>query len=287
MRELNERIEQIKKGLETIEQILPFLPRDLREKCEHLAAQLRDGLREIEILLENDRIAEAREAARRLFDLFRQKNPPREIIEQAVEISGPLISSLVPPLAFVESVARLAVRLGGRAYDLWKARVLRVPFAPAVTPLVVQDANSGFTILMRSPTFRDVFRDELAENDRRFYRKLVRRYVEKGDLEWLRTAYADRFDSDEHFQIGADEFEAAAAEIVMRHIDSELRDLVESTSTDSMVDYDTLASVIDRLRDDANGAAALDALVTLFEGLHRGGGRVLSLLDKVTEEIES
>lgn len=285
MPELIERIDQITKGIETIEQILPFLPPDVREKYRELADRLRAGRREVEELMGSGRVAEAVAAANDVWDLFREKNPPREIIERALDTFGPILTTIVPPLAVVENVARLAVGLGGRAYDLWKARVLRVPFAPAAARLAVQDANTGFTILMKSPVFRKIFEAELTGNDRRFFRKTVHRYVEKGDVDWIWPAYRDRFESAEQFQEAAAEFEAAAANVVMTQLDAELRDVVESTSADSTVDYDTLVAAIDHLRQSEDATAALHALFTVFEGLQRSGGQASSVLNKVKEEV--
>src|SRR6266571_3204416 len=68
-------------------------------------------------------------------------------------------------------------------YEHWRARVLGLPFSPAVMPPAVVDASTGFTLLIQSEILKEAFAPELQNNDRPFMATLVKDFLEQGDLE--------------------------------------------------------------------------------------------------------
>lgn len=282
---LDALVADIRKGLATIEQVLPYLPPDLRERYGRVADQLRSGLENVAHLHEQGRTDGAVALAEETWRIFRQENPLRAIVEDSLETFEPLVTSILPPLELVENLARVTVHLGGLVYDLWKARALRMPFSPAVVPLVLDDDTTGLALIAESPTFSQAFRDEIAARGPSFTRTVAERYLLDGDIDWLWEDFSDQFNSEDEFRSGAEEFHAASEDVIMARIDMRLREMVESSGVETSAGYDTLVAAIDRLRDDEDGAARLDALLTVFEALHRGGGRLPSVLEKVKNEL--
>ncbi len=64
----------------------------------------------------------------------------------------------------ISALAGVSTKLAGVAYQKWKASILHLPFSPAVIPLDVVDANTGFVLFLNSPIFKKAFVRELEGN---------------------------------------------------------------------------------------------------------------------------
>lgn len=273
------RIADIRKGAATIELVLPFLPPAMRDQYRELADGLIVAIGEIDLLRQDERTDEAAEAADDAWRLFRDENPARAVVARVLDVVDPLVSPILPAQTLVEQMAAMTVALGGVAYDLWKARILRIPFSPAVQLLVLRDREFSDAVLEQAPKLRAAFADEIDQEGPPFARGLVERYMTEGSL-------LDDAD-DERVKAAETEFRRALEQTLALRIDSEIGDMPELAGLHMSVGYGDLVGAIDEARRDKRGREAIDALVVLFEALHRGGGKLRSVLDKVMKELEA
>lgn len=271
-------LKKVQKGIALSKAAAAILPAKARGKYEETIARLEQGVTVVEGLSKVGAVAEAVTKAEEVFGLFRTANPVRDLVEKASRSFGRVLGSAVPSLAVIRGIVGVSAKLVGVAYQKWKARILRLPFSPAVIPLEVVDANTGFVLFLRSPTFKNAFARELEANDRPFMEAAVREFLRQEDMEALWTRHKDRFESREQFEEGVEEFRRAAA-------DAELKRAVDPALLAEVGGYEPLMAALDRISADPEAGADLDALVTVAEGLGRYNEPVKAVFDKVLEEV--
>jgi hypothetical protein len=268
---------KVRKGLRLSRLAVEILPEKLRRKYDGVLDGLQTGLAEAERLAGREEIVEAAREAGKVFESFKKDNPVRDTVQGAVSSFTRVLGGTVPGIAVAGAVIGVGSRLAGLAYQKWKARILQAPFSPAIAPLKVVDANTGFTLLLKSPIFKEAFASELQQNDRPFMERAAKRFLQE-DGQQLWTEHKDRFDSREEFELGLEQFRRAAADL-------ELAQDIEPDLLAEVGGYDKLAAAVDRIREDPEAASDLDALVVMAEELERKGEPVPAIFDKIREEL--
>jgi hypothetical protein len=271
-------LKKVQKGIALSKAAAAILPANARGKYDETLTRLEQGVGIVEGLSKGGNVAEAVKKAGELFELFKTANPVRDLVEKATRSFGRVLGSAVPSVGVIRGIVGVSTRLVGVAYQKWKARILRLPFSPAVIPLEVVDANTGFVLFLRSPIFKDAFAKELEGNDRPFVETAVREFLREENLETLWARHKDRFESREQFESGVEEFRRAAA-------DAELKRAVDPALLAEVGGYEPLMAALDRVSADPEAGADLDALVTVAEGLGRKDEPVKAIFDKVLEEV--
>ena len=265
------------KGLRMSKLATEFLPKDMRQKYSNTIGTIETGINTVEKLTQAGNTVEALKQIADTFDVFKKENPVLDIVKQAGGSFGRVLGDAVPAAALITALVTVGTRLVGVAYEKWRARVLHAPFAPAVIPLQVVDANTGFTLLKKSPIFEAAFSKELDANDRRFMTEAVREFIREDQPEKLYEKYKDRFDSQEAFEAGLQEFRRAAADL-------ELVQVIDPQSLKGVENYDKLMSYLDKLSADPQAEKDLHTLFSVAEKLQENGEPVLSIFEKVTQE---
>ncbi len=270
-------IRKVKKGIALTKKAAQLLPQNLKEKYNDLVGRLDEGVKTVEGLVGSGNLKEALSKADDLFKLFRKGNPVKEVYANALASFGKVLGGTVPAASAITAIVTIGTKLAGTAYQKWKLRVLNAPFSPAVVPLRVVDASTGFTLLRASPVFKDAFSKELEEKDWPFMES-VTGLLQQEDVEPFWSKYKDRFQSREEFDRGLQELRRAAADL-------ELQGDIDPADLAGAGGYRPLMDSIDKIHNDPDARSALDALVTVTEGLHRDGEPVLSILEKVSKEV--
>lgn len=270
-------IRKVKKGIALTKKAARLLPQNLKEKYNDLVGRLDEGVKTVEGLVGSGNLKEALSKADDLFKLFRKGNPVKEVYANALASFGKVLGGTVPAASAITAIVTIGTKLAGTAYQKWKLRVLNAPFSPAVVPLRVVDASTGFTLLRASPAFKDAFSKDLEEKDWPFMDS-VTGLLQQEDVEPFWNKYKDRFESREQFEQGLNEFRRAAADL-------ELQGDIDPADLAGAGGYRPLMDSIDKIQNDPDARSALDALVTVTEGLHRDGEPVLSILEKVSKEV--
>ena len=278
--QVGEMVERIGKGIAMTKTVTAVLPKNLREKYEGLIDKMEQGAETVKDLAGAGSLSVALERANAIFDLFKSENPVKERVEKAMGSFGRVLGTAVPSLGLITGIVKVGANLTGMAYQKWKARILHLPFSPAVLPPALIDANTGFVLLLKSPILKEAFRPELEANDRPFMEEAATAFLQEESMDQLWTTYKDRFESRAAFEEGVEAFRRAAA-------DMELEQVIEAEQLAEVGGYESLVSTVDRLHADDEARADLDALVTVFEGLQRNGEPVLSILEKVKKEVTS
>jgi hypothetical protein len=268
---------KVRKGLRLSRLAVEILPEKLRRKYDGILDGLQTGLAEAERLAGREEIVEAAREAGQAFESFKKDNPVRDTVQKAVSSFTRVLGGTVPGIAVAGAVIGVGSRLAGLAYQKWKARILQAPFSPAIAPLEVVDASTGFTLLLKSPIFKEAFASELQQNDRPFMERAAKRFLQQNGQQ-LWSEHKDRFDSREEFELGLEQFRRAAADL-------ELARDIEPDLLAEVGGYDKLAAALDRIREDPEAASDLDALVVMAEELERKGEPVPAIFDKIREEL--
>lgn len=277
----NEMLKKIRKGIRMSKSVAVLLPEHLREKYEGVVDKLEKGAKKVEDLAEVGKAVDAVKEAKEVFDVFRKDNPVRATVEKAMQSFGRVLGDVVPPLAVITAVVTIGAKLTGIAYQKWKARILHLPFSPAVIPLAVVDANTAFTLFLGSPLCKAAFRDRLAGQDRPFMLQAMEDFLKSDDYDALWKAYGQPegpFESRADLEAAIEEFRRAAATL-------ELRVVIAPEAAVAAGGLDPLLTAVDRLHADPEATADLDAVVTVFEGLQQSDEPAETILEKVTAEI--
>ncbi|MBI1925580.1 hypothetical protein HYR99_15170 [Candidatus Poribacteria bacterium] len=278
-------LKKVQKGIALTKTATAILPENMRNKYGDVIDKLEQGANIVEALSQSGNVTEAVTKATEVFELFKTSNPVRDIVVKASQSFGQVLGGAVPPLAIIGTVIGVSTKLAGVAYQKWKARILHLPFSPAVIPLEVVDANTGFVLFLKSAIFKTAFTQELEENDRDFMKSAVENFLKQENTESLWTQYGKRFESREQFEEGLEEFRRAAADLELKKSIDAVPGLPAEVG--AVGGYDPLLSSLDRIHTDANATADLDALVTVVEGLQRNGEPVQSIFNKIREEVSS
>lgn len=276
---------KVQKGIDLTRIIVELLPKEVGQRYVELADRLTKGLAAIDVLIaQPGGAAQAVAKASELFAEFRTRNPMFEIANRAVGSFAPILATALPgvaPFAFITTLIAAGIRLGGARYQAWKARILHLPFSPAVVPLQLVDANTGFSLIQQSPIFRKSFEAELLNNDRPFLKSLIDEFLGQPDADALWERHKRRFESRQQFDEGLSELRRAAA-------DSELEQDIALVAPEFLKDvggYRAAVAAVDKIHEDPQALADLDALMLAAEGLHRNNEPVLNILEKVKVEI--
>lgn len=271
-------ISKVKKGISMSKVAIEFLPAEQKKKYGELIAKMEAGVSVAETLSGAGNDKEAASKAGEVLDMFKASNPAQDTFSKAVQSIGQVLGTAVPAVAIASVVVVLCTKLAGAIYQKWKARVLHAPFSPAIIPLKVVDANTGFTLMLNSPIFKKAFSKELEGNDRPFMESATT-LLNQIDVEDFWKKYKDRFDSREQFEAGLEEFRRAAADL-------ELASEIPADLLAQAGGYKSFMTAIDKVNADPQAKASLDELVVVNESLHKSGEPTLSILDKVKEGVK-
>jgi hypothetical protein len=269
---------KIKKGIDMSRAVIDILPEDQKKKYGDIISKLEQGAATVESLTTGGSIKDAVAKGQELFDLFKNQNPVKDIFTKSLGAFAALLGGTGPALAVIATVVGVGVKLVGSAYTKWKVRVLNVPLTPAVLPLKVVDANTGFTLLLQSPAFKAAFAKELNENDRPFMGR-VTALLGQDDVEAFWNDYTARFSTREQFDTGLQEFRRAA-------LDMELT----GDTTDSPTLFTPAGGLtpfmqsVDRINTNEEAQACLHQLITIVEELQKKGEPVPTIFEKVQKE---
>jgi hypothetical protein len=273
-------ISKVQKGIALTKMVAAVLPPEQRQKYEGVAAKMEQGLAVAQTLAGSGSVAEAATKAGEVFDLFKEGNPVKEQVVKASQSFAAALGSSVPQIALIMAIVGVSATLIGVAYQKWKARILRLPFSPAVIPLSVVDAQTGFILFLQCPIFKSVFAAELEGHDRPFMEAAVKDFLREDSMEALWQTYKSRFESREQFEAGVEEFRRAAADL-------ELKNAVDPTLLAGAGGYDTVMASIDKIQANEQARADLDALLVTVEGINEKGGSPKDVFDKVFNEVQS
>jgi hypothetical protein len=278
--EIGGLLKKVGKGIAMTKAVSAVLPDNLKKKCDDLIGKLEGGVKSVEGLVTDGKLSDAAATVKELYGAFKEGNPAKSVVTKALQSFARVLGTSSPPLALVGSVVGIGAKLTGVLYQKWKARILHLPFSPAVVPLTVVDANTGFSLLNSSPIFKAAFKNELENNDRPFMKSALTDFLRQEDTETVWAKYKDRFESLGQFEEGLEEFRRAAADI-------ELSSAIGADMTAPVSGYKNLVSSIDKLHGDTESKADLDALVGVFEALGTSGEPVVQIFEKVKEEVSS
>jgi hypothetical protein len=270
---------KIQKGIKMSKTVMDILPEDVRKKYGGWVEKLEKGLATAESLSKLGKAKEAVEKAKDVFEVFKKANPFKELLEKAGKSFGRVLGGSAPPLALIGGVVTLGVKLAGGIYAKWKARVLHAPITPDTVPLKVIDANTGFSLFASTAIFKAAFAQKLMDNN--FLNAAPEAFRTATDLEKLWQDYKNegRFDSREQFITGLEEFlRAAAARELQQEIDPAT---LEAAGGPQMFSH------LDKLHGDPEAFGDLDNLVNSVEHLQQNGEPVLSIFEKVKQEMAS
>ena len=165
---LDQTLATVQEGLIVANTIKEVLPEGLRGSAETMIGKVQGGLRLVEGLTSSGNVGEAVAKAIGLVKDVSKGGGVAALLVKALSSFGMALGGTVPPLALAVTVATVAARLSGAAYERWVARVLDAPYTPVLFPPTVIDANTGFILLRKSPRFAAAFAPEIQQGDRAF-----------------------------------------------------------------------------------------------------------------------
>lgn len=273
-------LKKIGKGIALSRAVVDILPEKQRASGREVVDKLGKGLETVQELLDTGSSEAALDRAAEVFESFKETNPVRELVAKAISAFSSALGGLLPPATVITALVGVGMKLSGVVYQKWKARILHLPLSPSILPLEVVDAGTGLVVFLNSPAFKEAFSRELQNNDRAFMKSAVHDFLKIEETESLWEQYRDRFDSQEAFENGLEEFRRAAVSLELgRSIDPEWAAPAGG--------FDKLTAAVDRLHANEAARASLDELVMVAEGLQRKGEPVESVFDKVLKEAAS
>lgn len=270
-------LSKVSKGIVMSKAVIDLLPEEQKKKYGDFVDKLEKGCQTVNAIAQGGNVKDAVEKGQALFDLFREENPVRDIFAKSLKSFGSVLGGSVPALAVISTVVGCGVKLVGTAYEKWKKRILNVPITPAVLPLEVVDANTGFTLLLQSPLFKKVFEKKLEANDRPFMAEAADLLTRDAEAFW--NKYKGAFDSRAQFDQGLQEFRRAALD----------RELADETRGDPALfqqsgGLQNFMKSVDRINTDEEAQAALHQLALTVEMLQKKGEPVPSIFEKLKKE---
>jgi hypothetical protein len=201
------------------------------------------------------------------------------LLAKAVGSFGVALGGTVPPLALAVTVATVAARLSGAAYERWVARVLDAPYTPALFPPTVIDANTGFVLLRKSPRFAAAFAPEIQQGDRAFILDFVQTALSDTGSEGIRDKYPGRFTTLQDIDEALDQFQQAAIELEVS------KDLTGDMVAD-VNGVEPLMRALDRIEANPEARADMDALMLTIDKLRKADQPVEKLVREARQEVE-
>lgn len=276
---LDRTVETVKEGIAVAKAAKAVLPPNLRGTVEAVIEKAEGGLRTIGELRSAGSVGEAIEKALRLATDVRKDGAVGPLLSKAIGSFGAALGGTVPPLGLAVTIATVAARLTGAAYERWLARVLDAPYTPALFPPSVIDANTGFVLLRKSPGFAAAFAPEIERGDRQFVNEFVRVALSDGGSEAVRSKYPDRFATLQEVDEALQQFQQAAIELeVMKDLTAEMT--AEAGGTESLM------RAIDRINAHEEARADLDALVLVIDKLRQADQPVEKIIRNARQELE-
>jgi hypothetical protein len=271
-------IKKVDKGIKLVKTVVDILPADVRQKYGGTLERLEHGADIAKTLFDRGDKSGAVAKAEELFTRFKQENPLRDLVTRSLSSFASVAGVSIPPVAIISAVVGISATLVGVAYAKWKARILRLPFSPAVIPLKLVDADTGFVLVAQSPVLKEAFAAQLTGHDRPFLESVAKDFLTQ-EAAVLWDTYRQHFASREAFIEGLDDFRRAAATL-------ELRAEIDPMLLREVGGFDPLLSALDKIQQDDTARADLDLLVETTEGLRKAGEPVQSIFDKVRSEVE-
>ena len=276
-------VEKARKAVETAKLLAKLLPENLRKPIEENVDRAEKALAQVDNLIKIGDATGAFKKVEEVTEFLKTHNPLKGIIDKAKQTLGSL-GIPVPAVAIIGSVLAIGAKLGAAAYQRWKARILHLPISPAAVPLAVADANTAFTLFLKSPIFKAAFNKKLQENDRAFMKKAMADFLKIEDADDLWTQYENDgvFESREQFNQGLAEYRRAGFDIDLVNDINQLN----AEQVAKAGGYDNLVSAIDRIHENDAALADLDTLVAVAEDQKLSDDQINELL-KVKETTEA
>jgi hypothetical protein len=270
-------IKKVDKGIQLVKTVVDILPADVRQKYSGTLERLEHGADIAKTLFDRGDKSGAVAKAEELFTRFKQENPLRDLVTRSLSSFASVAGVSIPPVAIISAVVGISATLVGVAYAKWKARILRLPFSPAVVPLKLVDADTGFVLVAQSPILKEAFAAKLTGHDRPFLEGVAKDFLTQ-EAAALWDTYREYFASREAFTEGLDDFRQAVATL-------ELRADIDPLLLREVGGFDPLLSALDKIQQDDAARADLDLLVETIEGLRKAGEPVQSIFEKVRSEV--
>jgi hypothetical protein len=259
--------------------IKDFLPESLRGSATTVIGKVQGGLQVVEGLQASGNMGEAVEKAIGLAQEVSKGGGIAVLLAKATGSFGVALGGAVPPLSLAISVATIATRLSGAAYERWIARVMAAPYTPALFPPTVIDANTGLVLLRKSPRLAAAFAPEIQRGDRAFILEFVQLALSEAGSEAVRDQHLERFATLQEIDEALDQFQQAAIELEVS------KDLTNEMAAD-VGGVEPLMRAIDRINVNPEARADMDALVLMVDKLQQAGQPVEKLVREAQQEVE-
>jgi hypothetical protein len=276
---LDRALATVQEGLLVANTIKEVLPEGLRGSAEAVIGKVQGGLRAVEGLKSSGSVGEAVEKAIGLAKDVGKEGGIAALLVKAAGSFGVALGGTVPPLALAVTIATVAARLSGAAYQRWVARVMDAPYTPALFPPTAIDANTGFVLLRRSPKFAAAFAPEIQQGDRAFILDFVQTALSDTGSEAIRDKYPGRFTTLQEIDTAVQEFQQAAIEMEVS------KDLTGEMVAD-VNGVEPLMRAIDRINAAPEARADMDTLVLMIDRLQKAGQPVEKLVRNARQEVE-
>jgi hypothetical protein len=276
---LDHTLATVQEGLMVANTIKDVLPEGLRGSAEAVIGKVQGGLRLVEGLKSSGNVGEAVEKAIGLVKDVSKEGGVAALLVKAVGSFGVALGGTVPPLALAVTVATVAARLSGAAYERWVARVLDAPYTPALFPPTTIDANTGFVLLRKSPRFAAAFAPEIQQGDRAFILEFVQMALSEAGSEAIRDKYPGRFATLQEIDEALDQFQQAAIELEVS------KDLTSDMVAD-VNGVEPLMRALDRIEANPEARADMDALMLTIDKLRKADQPVEKLVREARQEVE-
>lgn len=278
-------------GLAVVKTLTGLFPEEQGKRYADLADTLGSGLAAAKSLADGDPAAAAAKAGE-LVKALDADNPLSGIVGGALKDFTPLLKSVAPalgPAALITAVVGVGIKLGGEAYQRWRARVLHLPLSPAVLALGEADATTGIAMVSAVPALRAALGARL--DDRPFMLQFAQDVLTLSDLETLRARYGSGFESPAAFEDAIEQARRGA-------VDGDLGPRAQTLDPALLAPvggYDPLVQAVDAIHASAakgepEGEAALaslDQLMAASDRLWRDSQPVTTLLADAVKEAQS
>jgi hypothetical protein len=276
---LDHTLATVQEGLIVANTIKDVLPEGLRGSAETVIGKVQGGLKLVEGLKSSGNVGEAVAKAIGLVKDVSKEGGVAAMLVKALGSFGIALGGTMPPLALAVTVATVAARLSGAAYERWVARVLDAPYTPALFPPTVIDANTGFVLLRKSPRFAVAFAPEMQQGDRAFILDFVQMALSEAGSEAIRDKYPGRFATLQDIDDALDQFQQAAIELEVS------KDLTNDMVAD-VNGVEPLMRALDRIKANPEARADMDALMLMIDKLRTAGQPVEKLVREARQEVE-
>jgi hypothetical protein len=276
---LDRTVQTVKEGLAVANIIKAVLPENLRSPAEAVIGKVEGGLKIVDELKSAGNVGGAVEKAIGLVKDVSKEGGIATLLAKAAGSFGVALGGAVPPLALAVSVATVAARLTGAAYERWIARVLDAPYTPALFPPSAIDANTGLILLRKSPRFAAAFAPEMQQGDRAFVLDFVQTALSEAGSEAIRDKYPGRFATLQEIDEALDQFQQAAIELEVS------KDITNEMAAD-VGGVEPLMRTVDRIHAHPEAQADMDALVLMIDKLRQSDQPVEKLVREARQEVE-